>query len=63
MDALRAQSAGSPVGSHSTYKQLRCLLYGAVPTRGANDMINEVLTENTSGYVSKSRRLQQQYDE
>ena len=31
VDALRAWFAGSPVGSHSTYKQLRCLLYGAGP--------------------------------
>ena len=48
MDALRARSAGSPVGSHSTYKQLRCLLYGAVLTRGArgaSNIINELLTQ------------------
>ncbi|KAB5606151.1 hypothetical protein EHS19_07960 [Bifidobacterium jacchi] len=31
MDALRAHPASSPVGSHSTYKQLRCLLYSAGP--------------------------------
>ena len=48
MDALRAHPAGSPVGSHSTYKQLRCLLHGAVLTRGANNMINELLTQDTS---------------
>ncbi|WP_206666362.1 hypothetical protein, partial [Bifidobacterium jacchi] len=47
MVALRAQTAGSPVGSHSTYKQLRCLLHGAVLTRGANNMINELLTRHT----------------
>ena len=48
MDALRAQPACSPVGSHSTYKQLRCLLYDAVLTRGANNIINELLTQDTS---------------
>ena len=32
-DALRARLVGSPVGSHSTYKQLRCLLNGAVLAR------------------------------
>ena len=47
-DALRARFAGSPVGSHSTCKQLRCLLYGAVLTRGANNIINELLTRHTS---------------
>ena len=31
MDALRAQFAGSPVGSHVAYKQLRCLLHGNGP--------------------------------
>ena len=34
-DALRARSTGSPVGSHSTYKQRCCLLNGAVLARGA----------------------------
>ena len=31
MDALRAQSAGSPVGSHVAYKQLCCLPNGNGP--------------------------------
>ena len=30
MDTRCAQLTGSPVGSHSTYKQLCCLLNGAV---------------------------------
>ena len=33
MDVLRARFVGSPVYSHSTYKQLCCLLNGAVLQR------------------------------
>ncbi len=35
MDALCAQFAGSPVGSHIAYKQLRCSLHGNGPSEGA----------------------------
>ena len=39
--------AGSPVVSHVAYKQLCCLPNGNVLTRGANNIINELLTQNT----------------
>ena len=52
MDALRAQSAYSPVGSHVAYKQLCCLPNGNVLTRGANTIINEFLTQDTKPYLS-----------
>ncbi|WP_206666326.1 hypothetical protein, partial [Bifidobacterium jacchi] len=57
MDALRAHFTGSPVGSHSTYKQLRCLLHGAVLTRGARDIINELLTQDTTGQWNFTRSI------
>lgn len=56
VDALCAQFAGSPVGSHSTYKLLRCLLNGAVLTRGAIKIINGLLAWDTSGSVTSLLR-------
>ena len=42
----RACSAGSPVGSHVAYKQLRCLLHGNVLTRGASNIITELVAQD-----------------
>ena len=47
MDALRACSIGSPVGSHVAYKQLCCLLHGNVLPRGAENGVNEFLIHDT----------------
>ena len=41
-------SAGLPVGSHVACKQLRCLQHGNVLTRGAKNIINELMTQHTS---------------
>ena len=38
----------TPVGSHSTYKQLCCLFNSAVLTRGAANIVNELLTQDIS---------------